>query len=145
MWLVQTKIYAFKQGFPYRAVRPRIARYVPVRQLTGMRTGRYRAVLPKGDCRWSIEGKIDSRRSIEEKSRREEEEEEEKKKEEEETKEKRYLELSSPVCPRRSLDSIVQVISLGDVTVSRIYAPRSTIEEAVSTMDAMAQRTRQTE
>ncbi|RWW47210.1 hypothetical protein BHE74_00046815 [Ensete ventricosum] len=42
------------QGFPYRAVRPCTARYVPVRQLTGMWTGRYRAVLPKGDCRWSI-------------------------------------------------------------------------------------------
>ncbi|RZS25394.1 hypothetical protein BHM03_00058584 [Ensete ventricosum] len=68
------------------SVRPRTTQYVPVRQLTGTRTGRYRAVLPKGD----------HRRSIEEKSRREEEEEMKK-----EAKEKRYLEPSSPACHRR--------------------------------------------
>ncbi|RWW81415.1 hypothetical protein BHE74_00010182, partial [Ensete ventricosum] len=57
----------------------------------GARIGRYQAVLPKGDRRWSIE----------EKSKREEEVEEEKKKEEE-AKEKRNLELSSPARgPRR--------------------------------------------
>ncbi|RZS09638.1 hypothetical protein BHM03_00040737, partial [Ensete ventricosum] len=67
------------------SVRPRTVRYVPVRQLTGTWTGRYRAVLPKGD----------RRRSIEDNSRKEEEEDEEKKKEEE-AKEKRYLEPSSP-------------------------------------------------
>ncbi|RWW03067.1 hypothetical protein GW17_00033790 [Ensete ventricosum] len=35
------------QGSPYRVVRLYTSRYVPVRQLTGMRTVRYRAVLPK--------------------------------------------------------------------------------------------------
>ncbi|RWW52641.1 hypothetical protein BHE74_00040935, partial [Ensete ventricosum] len=77
---------ASSQGFPYRAVRPCTARYVSFRQLTGTWIGRYRAVLPKGD----------RRRSIEEKSRREEEEEEEEEMKKEEAKEKRYLEPSSP-------------------------------------------------
>ncbi|RZS17064.1 hypothetical protein BHM03_00049172, partial [Ensete ventricosum] len=35
------------QGFPYRAVRPCTAQYIPVRQLTGMQTDRYRAILLK--------------------------------------------------------------------------------------------------
>ncbi|RWW07658.1 hypothetical protein GW17_00028952 [Ensete ventricosum] len=60
----------------------RYGRYMPVRQVAGMRTARYRAVPPKIDRRrsisavggqlkgeidrrWSIEGEIDRRRSIE--------------------------------------------------------------------------------
>ncbi|RWW74657.1 hypothetical protein BHE74_00017395 [Ensete ventricosum] len=54
----------WNQGFPYRAVRPCTARYVPVRQLISMRTGRYQAVPPKDGRRWSTEGKIDRRWSI---------------------------------------------------------------------------------
>ncbi|RRT39577.1 hypothetical protein B296_00059030, partial [Ensete ventricosum] len=54
----------WNQGFPNRAVRPRTARYVPVRQLISMRTGRYQAVPPKDGRRWSTEGKIDRRWSI---------------------------------------------------------------------------------
>ncbi|RWW50978.1 hypothetical protein BHE74_00042712, partial [Ensete ventricosum] len=47
-------------------------RYIPVRQVAGTRTARYRAVPPKIDCRQSIsavgsrlKGEIDHRRSIE--------------------------------------------------------------------------------
>ncbi|RWW34018.1 hypothetical protein BHE74_00036504 [Ensete ventricosum] len=43
----------------------RYGRYIPVRQVTGMRTGRYRAVPPKIDRRRSIVEEIDCRRSIE--------------------------------------------------------------------------------
>ncbi|RWW75045.1 hypothetical protein BHE74_00016959 [Ensete ventricosum] len=54
------------QGFSYRSVLP-----VPVRQVIGTRTARYRAVPPKSTVdgrfnrRWLIEGEIDHRRSIE--------------------------------------------------------------------------------
>ncbi|RWW33077.1 hypothetical protein GW17_00002214 [Ensete ventricosum] len=61
------------------AVRPRTARYIPIQQLTGTRTGRYRAVPLKstvGDRFWLsavdfnrrqlIDGEIDCRQSIEE-------------------------------------------------------------------------------
>ncbi|RWW30164.1 hypothetical protein GW17_00005266 [Ensete ventricosum] len=37
-----------RQGSPYRAVRPRTARYIPVRQLTGTRISRYRGYRRRG-------------------------------------------------------------------------------------------------
>ncbi|RRT42744.1 hypothetical protein B296_00056890, partial [Ensete ventricosum] len=43
----------------------RYGRYVPIRQVTGTRTVRYRAVSPKIDRQRSIEGEIDRHRSIE--------------------------------------------------------------------------------
>ncbi|RRT57800.1 hypothetical protein B296_00047020, partial [Ensete ventricosum] len=80
-----------------KAVRPRVARYVPVQQLTGTWTDRYRAVpvkltvgsrfRPSG----SIEGEIDRRRSIEE----------EKGKKKRKRRKKKYLVPSSLACPRR--------------------------------------------
>ncbi|RWW65637.1 hypothetical protein BHE74_00027047 [Ensete ventricosum] len=69
----------YKQGSPYRVVRPRTARYILVQQLTGTRTGRYWVVPLKSivgdrfrlsavdfDRRRSIDGEIGHWRSIEE-------------------------------------------------------------------------------
>ncbi|RZS10752.1 hypothetical protein BHM03_00042017, partial [Ensete ventricosum] len=60
----------------------RYRRYIPVRQVAGTRTARYRAVPPKIDRRRSIEGEIERRRSIErEKGRKKKKRKKKKKKE----------------------------------------------------------------
>ncbi|RWV95701.1 hypothetical protein GW17_00041652 [Ensete ventricosum] len=90
----------------------RTARYIPVRQLTGTRTGRYRAVPLKlvvgGRFRpsvvdfgrwWSIKGEIDRWRSIKvEKGKRKKKK---KKKRKIRKKKKRRRRNTSPACPRR--------------------------------------------
>ncbi|RWV90381.1 hypothetical protein GW17_00047424 [Ensete ventricosum] len=55
--------------------------YIPVRQVAGTRTARYRTVPPKIDRQRSIEGEIDSRRSIEREKRKKKKRKKKKKKE----------------------------------------------------------------
>ncbi|RZR91048.1 hypothetical protein BHM03_00019082, partial [Ensete ventricosum] len=60
---------AGKQGFPYRVVRPRTARYIRVRQLTGTWTGRYRAVPLKS----AVGGRLKKKKGKEEEEKKKEE------------------------------------------------------------------------
>ncbi|RRT39376.1 hypothetical protein B296_00045462, partial [Ensete ventricosum] len=62
----------FISRFAISTCTARYRQYIPVRQVVGTQTARYRAVPPKIDRRWSIsivdsrfEGKIDCRQSIE--------------------------------------------------------------------------------
>ncbi|RWW33556.1 hypothetical protein GW17_00001717 [Ensete ventricosum] len=81
----------------------RYGRYIPVRQVTGTRTARYRAVPSKIDRRRPIEKEIDRRRSIEREidRRRLIEEKKGKKKKRKRKKKKRRRKNTSPACHRR--------------------------------------------
>ncbi|RRT46561.1 hypothetical protein B296_00054355, partial [Ensete ventricosum] len=91
-------------------------RYIPIRQVTGTRTARYRTILPKIDHRQPIEGEIDVGDRLREKSgrlreKREEEEEKKKKEEEEKKGRKKYLAPSSPVGRPRAVATLVSFFS----------------------------------
>ncbi|RWV82245.1 hypothetical protein GW17_00056272 [Ensete ventricosum] len=58
------------QGLPYRAVRPRTGRYVPVRQLIGTWTAHYQAVLPKSKSTIGGRNKKKEKKREEEKEKR---------------------------------------------------------------------------
>ncbi|RZS19142.1 hypothetical protein BHM03_00051474, partial [Ensete ventricosum] len=80
----------------------RYGRYIPVRQVTGTWTARYRAVPSKIDPRRSIEREIDRRRSIErEIDRRRSIEEEKGKKKRKRKKKRKGRKNTSPACRPR--------------------------------------------